>query len=83
MHLASMTHYYELHPKVYVHNDIHIDWPKYFDQVVKPSVLLVRHNPKTGHCRTERKTLLAAILDAKAMSGRPKYRNYLFYINQL
>ena len=75
-----MTHYNEIHPRVYVHKDITIDWPAYKERINKPTVLVIRYNPNTGHSRTERKTLLAAVLDAKAMSKRPSYANYLFYI---
>lgn len=75
-----MTHYKELHPRIYVHKDITIDWPAYHALVKRPMVLLVRHNPTTGHSHTERKTLLAAILDAKAMSKCPRYSTYSFYI---
>lgn len=75
-----MAHYNEIHPRIYVHKDITFDWPAYHAMVKRPMVLLIRHNPTTGHSHTERKTLLAAILDAKAMSKRPRYAAYSFYI---
>ena len=75
-----MTHYNEIHPRVFVHKDITLDWPAYQERVNKPKVLVIRHNPTTGHTRTEQKTLLAAVLDSWSMSKRPRYANYMFYI---
>ena len=69
--------------RIYTHVAIPTNWDNYLRLIDKPKVLLVSLNQRTGKCRSERLTLLRAVLTAKHRTKLPKYSNYSFYIQHL